>query len=472
MARFKSEFLADYQARHGTPLAARVLGHVHELSRVGSRLAPLSNWASARCRVRWLNERLLGLDRRRAAAAVEPAHVRASASPGGPQSGATGTRAILFHDTFTNYYNPQIGLAAADLLEAAGLDVGLAPQLCCGRPLISQGLLGEARERAGANTDAPAIRSSPAGQSLVFLEPSCLSAVREDAPVAAARRAAAPRRGASPTQRCCSRTASSSSARRSGCPDARDRPGHDPAARPLPPEVDGHAARRPARCCRAFRARPSSTSTPAAAAWPARSDTCASTSTCRGRSPSGSCCRRCEARRPGSVLVAAGISCRPRCRILRACRRFTRPNCCVPCCRRLVMSLAVLSVAALAIAIVVSCVTTLNVGVLAVALAWSVGVLHRRHAGEHGDGRLSRPVVPDARRRDAAVHAGAVQRHARPAGPLRRPLLPRQPRRHADHVLRAGRRAGVDRTGQHRHRGADGADGDGHRRRASAFRCS
>jgi Na+/H+ antiporter NhaD/arsenite permease-like protein len=38
------------------------------------------------------------------------------------------------------------------------------------------------------------------------------------------------------------------------------------------------------------------------------------------------------------------------------------------------MSLAVLSVAALALAIVVSCVTTLNVGVLAVALAWIIGV--------------------------------------------------------------------------------------------------
>ena len=39
------------------------------------------------------------------------------------------------------------------------------------------------------------------------------------------------------------------------------------------------------------------------------------------------------------------------------------------------MNLAVLSVAALVLAIVVSCVTTLNVGVLAIALAWIVGVL-------------------------------------------------------------------------------------------------
>ena len=38
------------------------------------------------------------------------------------------------------------------------------------------------------------------------------------------------------------------------------------------------------------------------------------------------------------------------------------------------MSLAVISVCALALAIIVSCVTTLNVGVLAVALAWIIGV--------------------------------------------------------------------------------------------------
>ena len=38
------------------------------------------------------------------------------------------------------------------------------------------------------------------------------------------------------------------------------------------------------------------------------------------------------------------------------------------------MNLAVLSVAALGVAIIVSCVTTLNVGVLAVALAWIIGV--------------------------------------------------------------------------------------------------
>ena len=37
VARFKSEFLADYWARHGTPIHARVLGGAHELAKWGSR---------------------------------------------------------------------------------------------------------------------------------------------------------------------------------------------------------------------------------------------------------------------------------------------------------------------------------------------------------------------------------------------------------------------------------------------------
>src|SRR5206468_9780736 len=52
---------------------------------------------------------------------------------------------------------------------------------CCGRPMISQGLLDEARGVAQANADLLYETASTGGR-IVFLEPSCLSAVREDAP--------------------------------------------------------------------------------------------------------------------------------------------------------------------------------------------------------------------------------------------------------------------------------------------------
>jgi FAD/FMN-containing dehydrogenase/Fe-S oxidoreductase len=179
VSRFKSEFLADYWRRHGTPVRARLLGHVHEVSRWASRLAPFVNpWLGLPI-VRRLNEQLFGIDRRRPLPRWA-GRTLASSWKTRPRVGEAPS-VLLFCDTFTNYYHPGIGLAAADVLEAAGLAVDLAPNACCSRPLISQGLLAEARERALENTRRlhPAVA---AGRTVVFLEPSCLSALREDVP--------------------------------------------------------------------------------------------------------------------------------------------------------------------------------------------------------------------------------------------------------------------------------------------------
>ena len=218
MARFKSEFLADYQRRHGTPLRARVLGHIHDLSALASRAAPLVNPWLGRGWVRRLNEVVFGIDRRRslppwaprtlaaawrarsAAVGHDPGRRDGAAMPSRARENGDRARAasregsasgggaaappadlVLFNDTFTNYYDPEIGLAAAEVLEAAGLTVALGPDACCGRPLISQGLLDAARDRA-----ADAVRRlhplAAAGTPIVLLEPSCLSALADDVP--------------------------------------------------------------------------------------------------------------------------------------------------------------------------------------------------------------------------------------------------------------------------------------------------
>ncbi len=182
MARFKSEFLADYWRRHGTPFRARVLGHVRTLAALASRAAPLVNPWLDRDWVRALNERLLGIDRRRSLPPWAPRTLAAAwrrSAGDGARPGAAD--AVLFNDTFTNYYDPQIGLAAADVLEAAGLTVGLGPHACCGRPLISQGLLAAARDRA-ANVVRRLYPLAAAGTPIVLLEPSCLSALTDDVP--------------------------------------------------------------------------------------------------------------------------------------------------------------------------------------------------------------------------------------------------------------------------------------------------
>jgi len=186
VARFKSEFLADYYRRHGTPLKARAIGHIHTMSAWASRVAPLANAVTRSAAGRWLNEQLFGIDRRRTLPAwarrtfLQQIREVAGQSPAASRQPPAPT-VILFTDTFTNYNQPEIGLAAVDVLAAAGTDTRLVPHVCCGRPLISQGLLEEARSLAQANADQ-LFDAAAAGTRILFLEPSCLSAVREDAP--------------------------------------------------------------------------------------------------------------------------------------------------------------------------------------------------------------------------------------------------------------------------------------------------
>ena len=188
MARFKSEFLYDYHRRYGTPLRARMLGKIRELSAAASRVAPAINpWLDSGW-VRVLNEWLIGIDRRRslpawAATTLEQAwRTRAANDHAGEAPGVPGrAEVVLFADTFTNYFDPEIGLAAADVLEAAGFAVRLGPDACCGRPLISQGLLDEARERA-AHVVGRLHPIAATGTPIILLEPSCLSALIDDAP--------------------------------------------------------------------------------------------------------------------------------------------------------------------------------------------------------------------------------------------------------------------------------------------------
>jgi FAD/FMN-containing dehydrogenase/Fe-S oxidoreductase len=178
VAKFKSEFLADYYTRHGVPARAKALGNVHRTAVWGSRFAGVANAVAASPAVRWLNEKLLDIDPRRTLPAWRAdTFDKWAARHQRPSAGAPVT---LFNDTFTNHYDPEIGIAAVEILERAGCAVNVVRPGCCGRPLISQGLLSDARAHAARLIEALhpiALRNEP----ILFCEPSCLSAVKDDA---------------------------------------------------------------------------------------------------------------------------------------------------------------------------------------------------------------------------------------------------------------------------------------------------
>jgi FAD/FMN-containing dehydrogenase/Fe-S oxidoreductase len=181
MAKLKYEFLAHYYRAHGLPLRNRLFGRIHTLARLGSALAPLSNWVGRSAVIRPLLERLFGIDRRRPLPAFAgtpfTTWFRRHRSA---EAGARG-EVVLFHDTFNTYQTPAVAMAATRWLEAEGYRVTLADRRCCGRPLISKGMLVEAREHARYNLArlaGPARRGLP----IIGLEPSCLLTLRDEYP--------------------------------------------------------------------------------------------------------------------------------------------------------------------------------------------------------------------------------------------------------------------------------------------------
>jgi Fe-S oxidoreductase len=127
-----------------------------------------------------LNEKLLDIDRRRRPPAWKrETFERWLARNPRQNQGAKGS-VTLFNDTFVNHYDPEIGIAALSILERGGYRVEAVRPACCGRPLISQGLLGEARAQASKVVDA-LFPIASRGEKILFCEPSCLSAVKDDA---------------------------------------------------------------------------------------------------------------------------------------------------------------------------------------------------------------------------------------------------------------------------------------------------
>jgi len=87
---------------------------------------------------------------------------------------------MLWPDTFTTYFAPEIGAAATRVLEHAGFDVVLPRStVCCGLTWISTGQLGIAR-RVLRHTLRVLTEPIEAGTPIVGLEPSCLAVLRHD----------------------------------------------------------------------------------------------------------------------------------------------------------------------------------------------------------------------------------------------------------------------------------------------------
>ena len=183
MARLKADALQMRHDRRGVPRGARLIGSMPDAARwMRGPLARLGRAVDRFGPYRWLFEKATGIDRRRPLPGFAPRHLPALLRdrPAPPDADAR-PAVVLFDDTTSRSVEPEVGLAAVELLESCGYRVIVANAGCCQRPRLSQGLVREAKTR-GAATMANLDVFARQGLPILCLEPSCASALADDLP--------------------------------------------------------------------------------------------------------------------------------------------------------------------------------------------------------------------------------------------------------------------------------------------------
>ncbi|MGL5859100.1 MAG: FAD-binding and (Fe-S)-binding domain-containing protein [Angustibacter sp.] len=194
MASYKAEVLHQRYRGRVRPRAHYALGWLPWWARLVGRLrlAPVANAALAAGPLHPLLTWAAGVDRRRTLPrfaertfrqwfTAQPPSAGSRSTAGPPSTQPTSRDVVLFADTFTDAFSPQVGRAAVAVLQGAGYRVRLTRRaVCCGLTWISTGQLDGARRRITATVRElePLVRN---GSLVVGLEPSCTAVLRGDA---------------------------------------------------------------------------------------------------------------------------------------------------------------------------------------------------------------------------------------------------------------------------------------------------
>jgi FAD/FMN-containing dehydrogenase/Fe-S oxidoreductase len=182
MATYKAEFLAHHYAGRVRPAAHYSMGWLPVLARLITAVPGLAGAVNLAVRtpgISSLAKRAGGIAPQRtlprfAGQTFTRWHAR-------HRRQRSGRRVILWPDTFSNNFHPEVARAAVTVLERAGFSVEVPGRpLCCGLTWISTGQLGMAGRMLRRTIRAlrPALR---AGVPVVVLEPSCAAVFRSDA---------------------------------------------------------------------------------------------------------------------------------------------------------------------------------------------------------------------------------------------------------------------------------------------------
>ena len=180
MATYKSEVLYRAYRRRLRPRSHYALGWLPRWIRLAAAAPGLANAALRLPPVAAAARAAAGIDQRRPLPAFARRARSARRSQVPAAAPGSGPPVVIWADTFTRAFAPQIAESAAAVLAEAGFSVTVPDDsLCCGLTWISTGQLGGARARLRATVGA-LTGYVEQGMTIVGLEPSCTAVLRGD----------------------------------------------------------------------------------------------------------------------------------------------------------------------------------------------------------------------------------------------------------------------------------------------------
>jgi glycerol-3-phosphate dehydrogenase subunit C len=141
---------------------------------------PISNFVIALPLARWFTEVTLGIARKGPFPPITnqrfTSWMRSHPHPAGAIR-----KVAYFHGCSTQFYEPRVGRAAVNVLEANGFEVIDPPQNCCGLPLLSNGEFPAARQ-LHVNNVKNLVEFARQGIPIVGTSTSCTLTLKEEAP--------------------------------------------------------------------------------------------------------------------------------------------------------------------------------------------------------------------------------------------------------------------------------------------------
>jgi FAD/FMN-containing dehydrogenase/Fe-S oxidoreductase len=183
MAAYKAEFYSHFYEGRLRPGAAYAFGMIDRWAKLGSLAPSLVNLMTQHQSIAGILKRIAGIAPQRRITRLADVPFTSwfrNRTPAQRRGKGQGDKVLLWPDTFCNYFQSDILIAATEVLEHAGYAVAIPEgHLCCGRPLYEHGMLDRAKnyltevmERLDSDIRA--------GTPVIGMEPACVSVFRDE----------------------------------------------------------------------------------------------------------------------------------------------------------------------------------------------------------------------------------------------------------------------------------------------------